>query len=811
MYHDLRSALRTLGRAPGFVVLVVATLGLGIGGASAIFSLVNTLLLRPLPFEEESRLVRMRDAVSRPGEGVWRYNSSPRSYVAMRKWGGVFEGVVAQRYRPMILSSPGDPARVVAIGVSAGWTEVLGVGPVVGRPFSGAEASLGAESRAVLLGHGLWLSRFGGRPDVVGEAVRLDDRLYTVVGVMPASYNYPYGAELWVPDTFDIDDVAAGPNVVGRLSAGLSLEAAQSGLDELSGALAEAYPESHASIRLLAVPIRDDLVSNHPRLGLALLLGAGVLLALACFNIANLLLVRGAGRRTELAIRAAMGAAAPRQARQLFFESLALGVLGGGVGLALAAGLHRLMAGLSVEADSSLGAFFTDLSLDWRVAGFALLLGGGTAMVFGVLPALGAARVEPRRVLIGGRGGGRPRERWLNPLIAAELAVAFVLLAGAGLMVQNLVALQRGDRGYATADRITFQVGMAGAGFAADSARVRFMGRVLDRLASEPAVRTVGAVQHLPFDDGSSSTSYSIEGGPSTEGERRLLANARIVAGAYFQAMGMPILQGRTFSEAELREPRDVVVVNRAFADRYWPDGPLGRRLKLGALADEGPWLTVVGVVATAEENFELEGTMYVPYVQSPAGEMNVVAMVPGTGDHARALREAVWAVDPGQPLSGLGAVEGRLRESLASQFAATRLMVGFAGFGLLLAGLGIYGVMAYSVRRRRHELAIRRALGLTRQGAIAAVLRKAMVLAVAGLAVGVPGAVAFTRLLTGVLSGSTTNVAIDIRLVADHASLGPWGYAALATGLALAALAAAAVPAVRAATTDPARALRDS
>ena len=808
MIHDLRSAIRSLRRAPGFSILVIATLALGIGGATGIFSLVNTLLLRPLPFEEEARLVRLRDAVSRPGEGVWRYNSSPRSYRAM-KGRGVFEGIVAQRYRPMILTEPGDPERVVAIGVSEDWTEVLGVGPVVGRPFTVEEERLGSEARVALLGHGLWQSRFGGREDVVSEPVTLDGRVYTVVGVMPPAYNYPYGADLWVPDTFERDDMAFGPNVVGRLAAGATLASTQARLDELSGVLAEEYPESHASIRLLAVPIRDDLVSNSPRLGLALLLGAGVLLLLACFNIANLQLVRGAGRGAERAVRAAMGAGTGRQLREQLVESAVLGVAGGALGLALAAAVGRALTSLSVEPDSSLGGFFTDLAVDWRVAAFALAAGLGTAVVFGVVPAVRAARVDPRSVLAAaGRTARHRGGRWLDGLVGAELAVAFVLLAGAGLMVQNIAALRSGDRGYRIADRVTFEIGMAGPAFTSDSSRVPYLERLLDRIGAEPAVASVGAAHHLPFDDGSSSTSYSIEGGPATEGDRRLLANSRVIAGDYLDAIGVPLLRGRPFTDAELRGEGSAVIVNRAFADRYWPDDPVGRRLKRGPVDSDAPWLTVVGVVATADEHFELRETMYVPFGQTPVSEMAVVAeLAPGGG--AGALRQAVWSVDPGQPLAGLSSLEDRVRESLASQAAATRLMGGFGAFGLLLAALGIYGVLAFSVRARRQELAVRQAMGLSPRGALVMVLRRSLALSATGLVIGVPAAIAFTRLLTDVLGGSARNVAIDVRLVAGQMGLDPTVYAALAAILLLVALAAAALPARRAAATHPARALR--
>jgi putative ABC transport system permease protein len=806
MLHDLRTAFRSVRRAPAFSALVIAILALGIGGSAAIFSLVNALVLRPLPFEEASRLVRMRDEVSRPGEGSWRYNTSPRSFVSLRDRAEVFDGVVAQRHRPMTLTSPGEPERVIGIGVSAGWSDVLGVGPVLGRPFSAEEEALGLDAGVVLLGWALWQDRFGGDPEVLGRSLRLDGGVHTVVGVMPRRYNFPYGAQLWLPERFDPDDTAAGPYVVGRLRDGLDLEGAQVRLDELSARVAEAYPESHASVRLLAVSFRDDLVSNHPRLGITLLLGAGVLLLLACVNIANLMVVRGTERQSEIAVRAAMGAPAGRQARELLVESLVLGGIGGAAGLGVASAMSGVMAHLSMEPDSSLGAFFTDVGLDLRVAAFTLAVAVGTAILFGVVPAWRAARTQPREVLAAtGRAGGR-RGRLLDGLVVLEVAVALVLLAGSTLMVRNFMALRDQDPGYRTEGLHTFELGLPASRFQEDSARVRFMGRLLDRLAAEPAVRSAGATQHLPFDDGSSSASYSVEGGPATEADRRLLASFRVVAGDYFPTMGIPLLQGRSFDPVEGREVRDVVVVNRAFAERYWAGDAIGRRLKLGPASGDAPWLTVVGVVADADENQELRETLYLPYPQAPAREMAMVVELAGGVD---ALRRVVRELDPDQPLGRLATIEARLDRVLGAQRAATRLMAGFGAFGLVLAVLGIHGVLAHTVARRRRELAVRQAVGLTRAGALGMVIRRTLLLTAGGLVIGLPVALAFSRLLVDVLGGGARDVALDIRLAAEQAGVGPAAWSGLVLAITVAAILAALAPARRAAATDPATELR--
>lgn len=805
---DLRNAFRTLRRNRGTTAMVVLTLGLGIGGAVAIFSLVNALLLRPLPFREASRLVRMRDEVTRPGQEPWRYNTSPRSFVYMRERGGIFSGIVAQRYRPMVLSGAGDPTRVIGIGVSRDWTRVLGVGPALGRPFTAEEEALGDRARVALIGYDLWRTRFGGAAGVVGEPVTLNDRVYTVVGVMPRSYNYPYGAQVWVPDTFDPDDVASGPNVVGRLRDGLSLDAAQRELDRLSRQLAEAHPESHGTIRLLAVPVRDDLVSNNPRLALVLLVSVGILLLLACFNIANLLLIRGTARRREMALRVALGATALRRVRQLFAESLLLGLAGAALGLLVATGLHGLLARLSIEPDTSLGAFFTDLSLDIRVLGFALALALGTPLVFGMVPALRSGRPDIRNALrSGGRTSTGRHGRLIRGLVAAELAVALTLLGAAALMARNLAAFRHEDRGYASSGRVTLRLSVPGE----TGDRPGWVAEAVRRVAELPGAVRAGGVQQLPMDDGSWSSSISIDGGEASTADRRLLANSRIVAGDYMEAMGIQLLEGRALRGDEILEGRPVVLVNRAFADRYWPDGDaLGGRMKTGSLDSPRPWLTVVGIVADADENYDLAETYYEGYGLAPVPELNLVveartsaaALIP-------AVRRTLRALDPGQPLDRIATIEQRLADTMTPHRTAARLSLAFAAFGLLLVALGIYGVLAHAVEQGRKEIAVRRALGLTGAGAFRMVLARAALLAGAGIAVGIPGADALNDVLARLLGGATRDVALDVRLLAETATLPASAYAALAGLVAVIATAAAALPAWRAARRSPAEVLR--
>jgi putative ABC transport system permease protein len=813
LLQDLRYAIRGLLRSPGFTAVTVLTLGLGIGANTAIFSLVNTLLLRPLPFSEPERLVRMRDAVARPGREPWLYNTSTRSFVEMRERAAVFDGIVAQRHRIFNVTGDANPARITGLGVSSNWLATLGVEPVMGRGFSAQEEREGRNSRVVVIGYGLWQRRFGGRTEVLGRTLNLNGAPYAIIGVMPPRFNFPYGGELWVPETFDRSSPNFDPHVTARISSGLTLQEAQVGLNELSRHLAEAYPDTHASVTLRAVPLREDLVKNHPRLGLFLLGAVALLLLISCANVANLLLARSLSREKEFATRAALGASRARQIRQQITESVLLALFGAALGLALTSGVTDLLATLSVSSTGSLGEFFSDIRIDWRVLVFGVLTAFATAILFGLIPALRASRPDLQSLLkTGGRTDRAAGGRSLRALVVAEVALALVLLTGAGMTFQNLSALRQRNLGYNPENRLIVHLAMPAFKYRDISARLQFVRQLTERVEAIPGIASTGVTHHLPLSDGSDTRPFSVEHGPASEPGNQLLTNIRIVSSGYLSTMGIPLKQGRFFTPEENDgSAPPALIVSEPMALRYWPgENPIGKRMKFGGLDSQSPWRTVVGVVGDVEERYEVEETAYIPYGHAPVGDLMLVAR---TATDARALangvRSTIWDIDPDLPVDRVETMRQLVRASFSQERLGTYLIGMFALFGLSIALLGLYGVISYVMGQRTHELGIRIALGSGPPGIIRLVLRQGAALALGGIAVGVPGALLLTRVMATTLAGANPNVPLDVRVLAEATTLEPATYAGL-IGLFLAvALLASYLPARRATRIDPVEALR--
>lgn len=807
--RDLRLALRSLRRRPMLPVVVVLTLALGIGANTAVYSLVDTLAFRPLPFHDGDRLVRMRDATVRPDGEPWLYNTSARSYDVLRE-SGVFASITAQRYRLLHLTGAGEePVSVVGIGVSRDWVETLGVAPVLGRDFTPEEESAGRHARVVLLGHALWQRRYGGDASAVGSTVTLDGEPFTVVGVMPPRFNYPYGSELWIPDDFDPSDASSGPNVAARLLPGEDLASTQRALDVVSERAAAAYPDTHRAIRFVAVPQRVDLLGNQPRFGWVLLAAVGFLLLIACANMANLLLARAVSTRRERAVHTALGASRGDHARRLLLENLTMALVGGALGVGIASLLLHPMAALSIPASSSLGAFFTDLRLDGRVLGFALAATGITSLLFGVAPALHMLRTDPMSALRDGGRSGDGAGATRRALVAAEVALSVVLLAGATLLVRDYARLQATDPGYATQDRIVASLTFPDAGARDPQTTYRFMEEVAARVAAQPGVAGVTWVNHLPVTDGSVTRAITAEGGPASERNELVLANLRGIGPGYFTTMGMRLLRGRAPTEAEIGDRDPVVVISGAAAEHYWPgEDPIGRRVRFGLETASSQWLRVVGVVAQAREEWELADTWYVPATMSAPERLYMVVHTDGpVAGVARAIRPAVWAVDPDQPTERVVAFGDLVGETYTSERMGPLVVGSFAGVGLLLAVLGIYGVVSYTVRRSTRELGIRMALGAGAAGVRAMVLRRAAKLVGTGLVVGVVGAATVTRGLASFLTGRGRAA---VHTLAEGGRLGPADYVLVVVILGGVALLACWLPARRAARLEPATVLRE-
>jgi putative ABC transport system permease protein len=808
LLRDLRISGRSFLRRPLVPLVVVVTLALGIGANTAVYSLVDALTFRPLPFGDGERLVRMRDATERPDGSVWPYNTSARSYNLLRD-SGIFKDVTAQRYRLVHLTGEGPPVTATAIGVAPRWTETLQVPPILGRPLSPEEEAAGENARVVLLGHDLWQRRYGGDVAVLGRTVSVDDTPFTVVGVMPPRFNYPYGAELWIPDTFDPADAASGPNVAARLRDGETLASTQQALDALSARAEEVFPDTHRAIRFLAVPQRDDLLGNQPQLGWVLLAAVGFLLLIASANVANLLLVRSLGRRRERAVETALGASRLHLVRRLLAESVLLAVVGGGLGVGLAALLLDPMAALSVPANGSLGAFFTHLTLDGRVLGFAALITLGTTLVFGVVPAVLTFRDDPMEEL---RDGGRSvAGGWglQAGLVMAEVAVAVVLLAGATLLLRDYSRLLAVNPGFETEDRMVVSLALPRPEAGTGEERLALLGEMRDHLLALPGVTDVSWANHLPVSDGSTTRAVTAENGPASGPESLVLANARWIGPRYLETMGMMIEEGRTPTEAEIRDRSPVVVLSRSAADHYWPgQDAVGRRVRFGLADDTSTWLTVVGVLSPVREEWELEDTWYLPAVGQALDRALLVLHSGAMNDNlAGEIRTTVWDVDPDQPIERIVGLSELVAETYTSERLATNVIGAFAAVGLLLAALGVYGVVTFSVNGSLKAMGIRLALGAGAARVQGLVIRKGGLVVGAGLVLGSAGAVVLTRFVARFFSGGGRRA---IHTLSEGGTLGLSDYALVFGLLGFVTLLACYLPARRAARVDPVQVLRD-
>jgi putative ABC transport system permease protein len=747
--HDVRYAARMLRRNRGFAAVAVLTLGLGIGANTAIFSVVNAVLLRPLPFRAPDRLVRLRDTVERPGQEPKIYNTSPRNFYHLKEQEQIFEGITAQEFRWFNLTGAGDPAQIRGIGVAPGWAEFLGAAPVRGRAFLPEEERPGDDSRAVLVGYGLWQRRFGGEESLLGRSLTLNGRGYTVVGIMPRLFNFPYAAELWVPASFDPTDAEHAPMVTARLREGITLGQAQARLDQLALRLAE-EDSSYKGWSFRAIPLRDDILKDHHNMVLALLGAVGLLLLIACANVASLLLARSSARRKELAIRAALGATRLRQARQLATESLLLATLGGGAGLLLALNVTDLLVALSPPV-TSLSLFFQDVRLDARVLGFSALATLLTGFLFGLAPILRLARPDLHSTLKeGGRSGGhRGRHRALGSLVVTEVALALVLLMGASMMIQNLVRLLQRDMGFSRERLLTARLSLPGSKYPGLRERVNFVEQVLERVESLPGARSAGFSTMLPLEMASARTesnTYSAEARPPREGESPVV-NIRGITPRYLETMGIPLQRGRTFTEDETRlRGRLALIVGQTMAQRNWPgQDPLGQRLRLGPPDAPGPWWTVVGVAGDVLDTGDVRETCYLPIPFN--NDITLVARADGeVGGLPSMVRSAIWEVDSSLPIERLHTMEEIVSDSLSRQRTATALFSLFGLFSMALAALGIYGVLAYSVSQRLGEIGIRMALGAQRRDILRLVVGQGLLLTLLGTSIGLAASLLLAR-----------------------------------------------------------------
>ena len=806
LLQDLKFAVRSLSARPGFTAIALLALAVGIGANSAIFSVVHAVLIRPLPFAEPDRLVMIWHDYTE--SNLPKASISVPSYLEYRDHMQAFEQVAAATPWSANLTGSGDPERVQGMLVTANFLRTLGVGPAAGRDFLPEEDRPGA-NRVVILGHGLWERRFASDRSIVGRTVALNGEEHTVVGVLPAGIAPLRPADLYKPIAFT--DAQRAPSNhgnefllnVARLRAGATLERARAEMDALAARLREQYYDQ--GWRVSIVPLRDETVGDVRPALLILMTAVGCVLLITCANVANLLLARATARRREIALRAALGAGRWRLVRQLLTESVLLAVAGGALGLLLAVwGIRAIVAAAPDEAARALQAG-SRLGVDPTVLLFTLLVSVLTGLLFGTAPAARLSRTDLNETLkegSRGQGIGARGHRLLGGLVVVQVALALVLLVGAGLLVRSFTRLRRVDPGFRAENLLTFQVTLPTGRYDSDLQVRGFFDALLPRLRSLPGVRQAAAVSNLPMSGDNAGASFAIEGVREEPHQPGPHGDSHVVTDGYFATLGIPVLRGRGFDGQDGPDSTPAAVVDQVLADRYWPgQDPLGHRL---AFAFEGSpekpiWRTIVGVVGHVKK-YGLDGRVKEQYY-TPAGQRprrSMVLALRTAGDPRAmiaAVRAAVRGLDPDLPLFRVAPMEQVVDDTLKTRRFVLLLLGLFASVALTLAAVGLYGVLAYAVGQRRHEIGVRMALGAEARSVVRMVVGQGMTLCAAGLLLGALGAVAATRFLSSLLfSVSATD---------------PGTFAAVPLGLALVALLACWIPARRAARVDPAVALR--
>jgi len=797
--QDLRFGIRWLRQRPGFASAAVFTLALGIGACTAIFSVIDTVLLNPLPYEQGERLVLLWEtAKDMPAIMV-----SYPDYLDWKEQNRVFESLGAfNRYHSANLTGTGEPERLSAALGSASVFDVLRVKPALGRNFLPSEDRRGAE-RVAVLGSDFWRRRFGSDPSAVGRSLTLDGQPYTIIGVLPAGVRLGSNPDVWLPLGQFVDERMMNrgnhPGLlgIGRLKPGVTLEAARAQMSALAGGLEKQYPASNHGVGVGMDLLIERVVGGVRPTLLALLGSVAFVLLIACSNVANLLLSRSVSRQREMAIRGALGARRSRLVRQLLTESLVLALLGGVLGLGLAVWGVDLIRGFG----SGVLPRASDIAIEPRILAATLAVSLLTGLLFGLAPALQISGDAQDALRGGGRGvtAGPAKRRMRAVLVAGEVALSLMLLIGAGLMANSFVRLLRVPTGFEPADILTAQVSLPEKKYAEVEQMASFYHEAVERMQALPGVEAAAAAYPVPFGEGGWQMGLEVEGHPVHSPGDYPLINSNIATPDYFKTLRIPLTRGRVFTEQDGRESEKVAVVNQAFVRRFWPgEDPIGKKLRTGG-EPNAAWFSVVGVVGDVRRDSlasPLSPEVHFACPQMPQREMTLLARVASAPEGlVPALREAVKGVDPDQPLYAVTSLEARLSDSLDSRRFALMLIGIFAGVALLLAWVGIYGVVAYTASQRTHEIGLRMALGARRRDIARMVVVQGMTPALVGLGLGLLGSLGITPLISSLLYGVEPT---------DPATL---------TGavivLASAALLAGLLPARRAARVDPMIALR--
>jgi putative ABC transport system permease protein len=804
MLNDLRHAARVLLKSPGFTTVAVATLALGIGANTALFSVVNAVLLRPLPYRDAGRIVQLWESnrasrsvlVSRLNFLDWRNQS--RSFDLMALYSG----------EPVTATGGDLPQRTNATAVSRGFFEIFPAHAVLGRTFLPDDLQPSASMPAVI-GYGLWQRAFASNPNVTGRTVHISGIECHVVGVAPPGFQFPDNTEFWVPFEAFPDDGSETRSAhnywaVGRLKSGVTVATAQAELDAIARRIERQYPESNKGQGVTVLTLQQQLVGDVQPALLILLGAVGFVLLIACANVANLLLARSTARSREMAVRAALGAGRARLISQVLTESLLLSAIGGSVGLLLAVWAMPLVALLIPASVPRTGEIGMDATVLW----FALGISALTGVLFGLLPAIRLSQTDLNESLkeaAGRTATGRTR-RAGNALIISELALSVVLLIAAGLLIQSFMRIMRVDPGFRSEHVLVAHLSLPVLSLnepPQPSRILNYYRQILERTQSVPGVSAAGTSTRLPLGDELNVTGdFDIEGRTAATLGSAQDAGYRVVSPGYFRAMGIPLLRGRSFNEQDAPSAPQTALINETMARRFWPgEDPVGRRIKFAGMEPQPQWMTVVGIVGDVLDSTltgRPEPQVFAPFMQHLNGRLSDPNLVVrGVGDPkllVPAIRDSIRAIDKNVPVE-FSTMDALLADSVSQQRFQMRLLALFAALALALAAVGIYGVVSYSVSRRTHEIGIRVALGAERADVLRLVLGEGARLAVIGIAIGISGAVSLNRVLASQLYGIG---AMDLGT-----------YAAVSVVLLLVAFAAAYIPARRATSVDPLIALR--
>jgi len=801
LLRDLKFSARSLLKRPALTIIAIVTLAIGIGANSAIFSAVNALLIKPLPFPELDRVVAVWE--NQPSRGVERNEASVPNFLDWRAQNHTFEQIGVYGWWSANLTGNDSPERIQGFQVTANFLDVLGVKPALGRGFAPGEDEVG-KGQVAILTHGLWQRRFGGDPGIVNKSITLNGVTRTVIGVMPEGFNYPRGVEVLAPLPITPELTTARQNrsflVVGRMKPNVSLSQAQADLATIAARLATEHAASNAGWGVVTYPIVEDATRLYKTAILVMMATVGFVLLIVCANVANLMLARAAGRQKEMALRVALGARRWQLIRQLLTESMILAIVGGTFGVLIAYWGVDLLRTLNPGDAAKFAPGWNRLAVSLPVLGFNLGISLFSGVLFGLAPSWQLSRTELNGGLKeSGRQTSAGSHRLRGLLVISEVALSLMLLVSAGLLMRTFLILLKTDPGFNPANVMTMRLTLPAAKYKEDQKKVAFYQELVRRVEALPGVESAAAVNNVPLGGSNASDPFLIEGLPEPGPGQEIFGRYRACTPNYFHTMGIPVLAGRAFTDEDKAGSTPVIIVNETLARKFWSGAdPLGRRMRFSGPLAENPWMQVVGVVTDVKHELNLPNSFdyYLPHAQDVWSSMVLVARTKIEPLALAAdMRQQVWAIDKDQPVFEVQTME-QVRSLSVAVYSFSSVSLGvFAGIALLLAAIGIYGVMSYAVTQRTQEIGIRMALGARTADILKLMVRNGMSLAAIGVIAGLAGAFAMTRLLTSLLFGVTPTDLTTFSIVT--------------LGLLLVALLACYIPARRATKVDPLVALR--